>query len=158
MRHQQLNRRDDFDVVDIAALWPNGADTAAAPLAEVEESVARPTAAAPDMPGAAGGLMIAVYGGLMGAFALTMAVGGPATFAIVISSFYVVMFFAVPAIFLGVERDGERRPSLGEFLESGIDTATGPISGRGALVQMLVVPALLTLAIAAMGIISLVTL
>lgn len=69
-----------------------------------------------------------------------------------IGCFYVTMFFAVPAIFFGVEDDRVRRPSLLEFLDQGVETATGRISGGGALVQMLIVPVLLAFAILAMGI------
>ena len=69
-----------------------------------------------------------------------------------ISAFYLAMFFGVPAVFLGVEHERSRRPSLAEFLERGIDTATGRLGGRGALVQMLIVPVLLAFAILAMGI------
>lgn len=154
MLHNQLKYGDSFDIVDVAGIWPCGAELAQPPLAEIEAAVARSEAAVPDMPGAAGAFMVAVYAALMAAFALTMATGGAATFAIVISAFYVAMFFAVPAIFFGVESDQSRRPNLTEFLERGMDTATGHISGASALVQMLVVPALLTIAILAMGIIG----
>ncbi len=78
--------------------------------------------------------------------------GARADFAIVIAAFYLAMFFAVPAVFLGVESGGARRPSFLEFLDRGIDTANGRISGAGALVQMLIVPVLLAFAILAMGI------
>lgn len=110
-----------------------------------------PTPAVPDMPAAAGAFMIAVYVGLMAVFAVTMAGDGITSFVILIGAFYLFMFFAVPAVFLVVEQDTARRPSLAEFLETGIDTATGRISGGGALVQMLMVPFLLMLAIVAMG-------
>jgi hypothetical protein len=106
------------------------------------------------MPKAAGGLMIAAYGALMGAFAVTIH-GARADFAIFIGTFYLAMFFAIPAVFLGLERDPARRPGLVEFLERGIRTETGRISGAGALVQMLIVPVLLAFAILAMGIIYL---
>lgn len=149
MRHQELRNRDAYDVVDAG-------DVVTAALIQPEPRHTKPTAAVPDMPAAAGSFMVAVYVALMGAFALTMAGDGITSFAIVIGAFYLFMFFAVPAVFLGVEADAVRRPSLAEFLEKGIDTATGPISGAGALVQMLIVPFLLTLAVVAMGIFYLV--
>lgn len=95
--------------------------------------------------------MIAAYGALMGAFAVTIH-GARADFAIAIGAFYLTMFFAIPAIFLGLERDTASRPDLLEFLHRGIQTETGRISGAGALVQMLIVPVLLAFAILAMGI------
>jgi hypothetical protein len=87
----------------------------------------------------------------MGAFVVTIH-GARADFAIVIAAFYLMMFFAIPAIFLGAENDRTRRPDLVQFLDRGIDTATGRISGGGALVQMLIVPILLALGVLAMGI------
>ena len=157
MKHQQIDRAQGFDIVDVARIWPNGADLAPGILTEVEAEVARPATAVPDMPTAAGGLVIGAYASLMMAFALTMAVGGRASFAIVISAFYVAMFFAIPTIFLGAEGDRTRRPTLAEFLDRGIDTASGRLSGAGALVQMLIVPVLLAFAILAMGITFLLT-
>lgn len=94
--------------------------------------------------------MIAAYAALMGAFLITIH-GARADFAIFIGIFYLGMFFAIPALFLGLERDPSRRPDLVEFLDRGLETATGPISGSGALVQMLIVPVLLAFAILAMG-------
>ena len=138
MRQQELQNPQAFDIVE-------------APAAHRAAERAQPAPAVPDMPKAAGVLLIAAYGALMGAFLLT--IHGPgAQFAIAISIFYVAMFFGVPAVFLGIEADPARRPDLAEFLHRGIDTATGPLSGAGALVQMLIVPVLLAFAIFAMGI------
>lgn len=139
MRQQELRNSEAFDLVE--APTPEAAS----------DQRAQPAAAAPDMPKAAGVFMIASYAALMGAFVVTIH-GARADFAIVIACFYVVMFFAVPTIFFGVEDDRVRRPSLLEFLDRGVDTATGHISGGGALVQMLIVPVLLAFAILAMGI------
>ena len=149
MRHQELHNLEAFDIVDLAEVWPERA-------AEIEaHSERRGAFAAPDMPAAAGVLMVGVYAALMGAFALTLAHESHATFAIAIGVFFVAMFFAVPAAFLRLERNGGRRPTLTAFLERGMDTATGRISGAGALVQMLIVPFLLALAILAIGVINL---
>lgn len=138
MRHHELRNPRAYDVVE-------------APLAAERAGWRLKQAAAPDMPKAAGILMIAAYGALIGAFALT--IHGPrADFAILIAAFYLLMFFAVPAMFLGVEQDRTRRPDLVQFLERGIETATGHIGGSGALVQMLIVPVLLTFGVLAMGI------
>jgi len=96
-------------------------------------------------------MMIAAYAALIGAFAVTIH-GTRADFAIFIGAFYVAMFFGIPAVFLRTELDRTRRPDLVQFLDRGIDTATGRISGGGALVQMLMVPVLLAFAVLAMGI------
>lgn len=139
MRQGELRNREAFDVVEAPA------------LDQANENRAQPAAAAPDMPKAAGGLMIASYAALMGAFVVTIH-GARADFAIVIGVFYLAMFFGIPAAFLGMEQDGARRPGMLEFLDRGIDTATGRVSGAGALVQMLIVPVLLAFAILAMGV------
>ena len=139
MRHEELKNVEAFDVVDA----PASKKTAKAP--------AHPAPAVPDMPKAAGVLMILAYAALMGAFVVTIH-GARADFAIVIAAFYLMMFFGLPAVFLGAESDRTRRPDLVQFLDRGIDTATGRISGAGALVQMLIVPVLLAFAVLAMGV------
>ena len=140
MRQQQLHSTEAFELVS-------------PPNLSVSDASARlqPAPAAPDMPRAAGLLIIASYAMLMCAFVVTIH-GARADFAIVIGAFYLAMFFGVPAVILGVEGETIRRPDLREFLDRGIETATGRISGAGALVQMLIVPLFLALAILAMGI------
>jgi hypothetical protein len=151
MRHEQLENHHNFDVLDVAEVWPNGVDAAHAPLSEIQAAMASRTTAAPDVPAAAGGLMAATYGGLLAAFPLLITHDRSSAFAIVIGAFYLVMFFAVPALFFRIESDTTRRPAMSIFLERGMQTATGHISGRGALVQMLVVPTLLTFGVIAIG-------
>lgn len=149
MRHQELHNTEAFDVVDLAERWPDRAS-------ELEGNAGvKGTPAVPDMPAAAGVMLVGVYAALMGAFALTLGHESHAGFAIVIGIVFVAMFFAVPVAFLRLEKDESRRPKLAVFLESGLDTATGRISGAGALVQMLIVPFLLALAILAIGVINL---
>jgi hypothetical protein len=151
MRHQQLENQDSFDIVDPAKAWPNGPNVQALKFSELGASTCS-TTAAPDMPVAAGGLLAATYGALLAAFPLLITHDRSSFFAIAIAAFYLVMFFAIPAIFFRIEGDTSRRPELSDFLEHGMHTATGHISGKGALAQMLVVPVLLTFAILAMGI------
>lgn len=146
MRHQELRNLEAFEIV-----VPEGLDVAAE-----ARSPMRAQAAAPDMPKAAGVFLIAAYALLMGAFLVTIR-GAHAEFAIVIGLFYLAMFFGIPAAMLGMAGDEGRRPGLVQFLDRGLDTATGRISGAGALIQMLIVPALLSLAVLAMGITYLVS-
>jgi type IV secretory pathway VirB2 component (pilin) len=56
-------------------------------------------------------------------------------------------FAAVPLLTLrlGRREAAAKRVSFREYLEQSIDTLTGPLSGRAALVQIIVVPVLLTL-------------
>lgn len=144
MRHEELKSRQEFDVVDAPA------------ATEASRPPQKPEPAVPDMPKAAGVFMIVAYAALIGAFVLTIH-GARADFAIVIAAFYLMMFFAIPAAFLGAEGDRTRRPDLVQFLDRGIDTATGRIGGAEALVQMLIVPVLLAFAVFAMGITYLVS-
>ena len=139
MRHQELRNREAYEVVDAPA------------AVDRTDQRPQPAPTAPDMPKAAGILMIASYAALLAAFVVTIH-GARAEFAMVIGAFYLAMFFAIPAVFLGIEGDRARRPDLVQFLDRGIDTATGRISGAGALVQMLIVPLLLAFAVFAMGI------
>lgn len=148
MRHERLQSTEACDVVDLAQLEPERA-------ADIEGSE-RATTAVPDMPAAAGVFIVAAYVGLMAAFAVTLGHDGKTGFVLLIAGFFVAMFFGIPLTFLRTEKDSSRRPSLMVFLENGIDTATGRISGSGALVQMLIVPLLLVLAILAIGLINLI--
>ena len=155
MRYNELKLRDDFDIVEV----PDNEPTIGAAVAELELGAARhPQSAVPDMPAAVGRLIVAAYVGLIGVLALTMARNASTAFVIAIDVAFLVAFLSVPAIFLGVEKDGARRPGLHRFLSDGVETATGRLSGSGALVQMLVVPVLLTLGLLAIGITGLIIL
>jgi hypothetical protein len=87
-----------------------------------------------------------------------MARNAESAFVISIAALFLVAFLSVPRIFLAIEPETARRPSMSAFLERGMQTATGHLSGRGALVQMLVVPVLLSLGVLAIGIAGIVIL
>jgi len=152
MRHEQLNLRDSFDMIDAAEIWPSAGTSTGVPLAELEAGFHQHTSpAAPDIPIAVGRLMVGVYAGLIAIFFATMARSGEAAFMIVISGLYVAMFLSVARIFFAVAKDGSRRPDLARFMKLGIHTHTGHMSGGSALAQMFAVPLLLSGAILAMG-------
>lgn len=155
MRHDQLKHRDDFDIVEIAT--NDGPASAAIAELELGRPVS-PETAAPDLPPAVGRLIAGAYVALIGVLAATMARNAESTFVISIAALFLVAFLSVPRIFLAIEPETRRRPSMSAFLERGIHTATGHLSGRGALVQMLVVPVLLTLGLLAIGIAGIVIL
>lgn len=154
MRHEQIADKASYAKVEFAAAWPALAQVAPAPLPEdaaaAEAFVATPSC--PDVPAAAGGLIAASYVGLVATFAVAMTGSAQSVFAIVICGVFLAAFFAVPRIFLGVERSTGRRPSLDRFMREGMATMTGHSSGRDALIQMLIVPVLLTLGVVVMGI------
>ncbi len=152
MRHEKFQPRESFDIVDAAEIWPRPDTGIQSPIGELEQGA---TPAVPDMPVAVGRANVCLYAALIIIFFLTMGYGGEARFMIAISGLYVAMFVGVPRIFLAVEEDGSERPDLRRFLDRGIDTFTGHMSGRSALAQIFIVPALLASAILAMGLLSL---
>lgn len=155
MRHDQLRHRDDFEVVEIEIKDR----PAAAIIAQMEpRRDVGPESAVPDLPAAVGRLIVGAYVALIGMLAATMARNAESAFVISIAALFLVAFLTVPRIFLAIEPETGRRPTMSAFLERGIHTATGHLSGRGALVQMLVVPVLLTLGLLAIGIAGLVIL
>ena len=145
----------------VAAAWPatlEGLVLAEAPIAEAAAAPAllhtMPTPAVPDVAPGVGGLILTAYLGLLAVF-FTLFAGSPAAlFAVCVSASFVAIFFTVPRIFLAVEADKSRRPTLDGFMARGIDTFTGHSSGRDALVQILIVPVLLTLGLLVMGIVG----
>jgi hypothetical protein len=144
-----------------AAAWPSTMDglVLAEPAAletrvQVAAAPALPCPAAPDVAAGVGGLIVAAYASLILVFFALFAGSLPALFAITVCAGFVTMFFAVPRIFLAVEADANCRPSLPSFMRRGMATLTGHSSGRDALVQMLIVPALLTLGLLAIGIVG----
>jgi hypothetical protein len=156
MRHERIN-----EARIAAAAWPtmlDGLVLSEPPAAETVtfevETVTGPTPAAPDVPNVVGDLILTAYGGLLAVFFAFFSGSPLALFAICICTVFVTVFFAVPRIFFAVEPDSGRRPSFNTFLHEGIDTLTGRTGGRDALVQMLIVPVLLTFGLLAMGIIG----
>lgn len=143
-----FERRQPVDETAVAWLAPT---IAPFPLGDLEPARAAP--AAPDVPASVGGMIAASYAALIGALFVATAGSASSIFAIAIAALFVAIFFTVPRIFFAVEPMTEQRPGLGKFLKRGMETLTGHSSGPAALVQMLVVPAFLTLAVLAMGLI-----
>ncbi len=155
MRHERISQARIA-----AAAWPTTleglmlaepAETASAPEPTVQR---RATPAAPDIAPGVGRLIVAAYVSLVLVLFTFFTGSLSAMFAVTISAGFVTIFFAVPRIFFSVEPDAGRRPSLPEFVEKGMNTLTGHSSGRDALLQMLIVPVLLTLGLLAMGIVG----
>jgi hypothetical protein len=150
MRHQDLRS----DTRNVAAVWPDLRTALADSRSEPAQPAPRPqpAAAMPDVPAGAARLLVSAYAGLIGILFAFFANSPLATFSLVICGFFVAMFFGIAKTFLAVEDDPSRKPSLAEFMRDGIDTLTGRCGGRDALVQMLIVPVLLMLGLAAMGV------
>jgi hypothetical protein len=158
MEYQRLNTAARNNAV--AAVWPTAAvENMAAPAAAqaAEEAPFAATPAMADVPSAVGGLIVGSYVALILVFFGLFANSPVALFSITICAFFVAMFFAVPRIFLSIEAAPQRRPSFDRFMRTGLQTLTGRTGGGDALLQMLIVPVLLTLGLAAMGIIGKIT-
>ena len=116
--------------------------------AVVDESlVFRAAPAAPDVPAGVGISLFFTYLALVGALAVATAGPGESRFMLVIAALFVVAFFTVPRLILAQEPTDSPRITLDRFLARGLDTYTGHCSGGAALVQMFVVPVLLTFGI-----------
>jgi hypothetical protein len=156
MRHEQLViDAEEACEIHIAAVWPHVFEaTIAAVRPARDEAPAFPMPAVPDVPAAVGRLVVGSYVALVGVLFAFMARSPLAVFSILIAAGFVAIYFAVPRIFLAVEADRSRRPSFDRFMDEGIDTLTGRTGGKDALLQMLIVPVLLTFGFGAMGIIG----
>ena len=158
MRHDQIHEETSYARVDIAAVWPASAHVAPVPLPEIEQAGAgvpfMPTPAAPDVPAAVGGLLAGSFFALLGAFTLATVGSAESLLAIAVCLFFMIAFFTVPRLFFGIEPKTGRRPSLDRFMREGMGTLTGHCAGRDALIQMMIVPVLLTLAVIAIGIVA----
>jgi hypothetical protein len=153
MRHERISQAKIA-----AAAWPSTleglmlAEPSAAEAVAEPELQTGPTPAAPDIAPGVGGLIVAAYVSLVLVLFTFFTGSLTAMFAVTVAAGFVAIFFAVPRIFLAVEPKAGRRPSLPEFMEKGVNTLTGHSSGREALLQMLIVPVLLTFGLLAMGI------
>ena len=155
MRHEQIAQAGETREVHIAAAWPHLFEAIVATVPDAaDEASALPEPAVPDVPAAVGGLVVGSYAALVAVLFAFMARSPLAIFSLVIVAGFVAIYFAVPILFLKVENDRTRRPAFSAFMNRGIATLTGRSGGGDALVQMLIVPVLLTLGLAAMGIIG----
>lgn len=160
MRHQPFDSKTSRPGATVAALWPSFEDVLLhrqppEPLVlDQPEPIVSPAAAAPDVPAAVGGLIVASYVALLAVFFAFFAGSPLALFSITICALFVAMFFSVPRVFFAVEADPSRRPSFSHFWHGGIQTLTGRTSGRDALTQMLIVPVFLAFGLLTMGIIG----
>jgi type IV secretory pathway VirB2 component (pilin) len=94
------------------------------------------------------------YAVMLGLMWLTFARTGEGTFVMLVVSLVFASFAVVPLIIRRLARQdaaAESR-SLREYLVQSMDTLTGPLNARAALVQIVVVPALLTLCLAGIAI------
>lgn len=146
--------RDEAALVDLnqedGSVWPvlGGQQTREPEQVTAHEARPfQPEPAAQDVPAFVGGMMAGTYFALIGALALATAGPGQSGLALAIAGFFVAIFFAVPWLIFRQEPANSRRTGMPRFLAQGIQTYTGPCTGKAALVQMLIVPVLLTLGV-----------
>ncbi|WP_454759476.1 hypothetical protein [Caulobacter segnis] len=108
-------------------------------------------AAAADLPKAVGWMIVASYASILVAFGWAFLGAGDVLFNLGVCAAYLAMYLGVPWVFLKVEpTTGQPRPDLADFLERGLSTWTGHVTGREALAQILTIP--VAVAFAALGI------
>jgi hypothetical protein len=144
--------------VPVAAVWPSLAAealVAPAPANDGEAPAAfEPTPAMADVPAGVARLVVGSYAALILVFYALFARSALAFFSITVCAFFVAMFFSIPKIFLAVEAAPGRPVPFDRFMREGMAILTGRSGGRDAIVQMVIVPVLLTLGLAAMGLIG----
>jgi hypothetical protein len=145
MRHEQIQARDSYRV----SSFPNADD----PEAEATTVHFMSAPAMPDVPVGVGRLIVASYVAMVVAFAMGLGGGRDINFALAVVGLFVLVYFTVPRILLGVDPRRPPRPSLNRFLSEGLMTYTGQTGGVAALVQILIVPFCLVMAAVAMMVI-----
>lgn len=106
--------------------------------------------AARDLPAAVGWMIFAAYAAILVAFAWAFFGSADVEFNIGVCAVYLAMYLGVPWVFLKSDISPVKRPDLADFLEQGLSTWTGHVSGRAAIAQMLTIP--VAVAFAALGI------
>lgn len=95
----------------------------------------------------------AAFAWIMGASWLAFARGMDADLALGIAVVLAIVFFALPVIVRHVAvADTRNRPKMtDDFLSMPVETATGPLRGSGAWLQILIIPLALALAATLIG-------
>jgi hypothetical protein len=151
MRHDQIVATDSYRTMR----FPPEAIAAIAPTTSDERpGLFRSAPAVPDVPVGVGRLIVASYVAMVVAFAIGLGGDRDVNFALIIVSLFVVVYFTLPRILLGVAPETGVRPSLKRFMSEGMMTCTGWTGGKAALVQILIVPVCLTIAAIAMMVVT----
>lgn len=144
--HQLIDRHDVLTQADVVALIPElAAKKVLAPIMS--------EAAAPDVPAAVGFMIVGFYAMIMIGLFVGFAHGTDATMMVVISTLFTTIYLTVPLIMLKVE-GVSGRVGLDRFFREGLNTWTGHLSGHEALVQMLLIPSALIIAVFAIGLVA----
>jgi hypothetical protein len=102
------------------------------------------------------GLLVGAYGAMLLALWLIFVSDVETLVTLAVCTVYFAMFFGVPLAMYRVQSKAQpvrAAGTLSEFLRGELETYGGRISGWGAAIQVLVVPAPITLGIIAIGLI-----
>lgn len=96
-----------------------------------------------DLPTGLFAATVALYFAFLGVMAATFADRGLAI-PMAIFSIYIVMAFGTPAMWVRMKPDHAAKPlTWNAFMQRGVETLTGRLDGRGAAVQVLMLPVLI---------------
>ncbi|WP_425408582.1 hypothetical protein [Hyphococcus sp.] len=92
---------------------------------------------------------------ILGVFGLTFLHDGEALFMVAISAVYLAAYLGTPYVLskVGGRIDSAQEKPFEQFLGEPFETWTGVISGREALLQIMLVPAAILIAVTGMGVI-----
>jgi hypothetical protein len=104
-------------------------------------------------PGVYADLVPSVYGALivswicfMAIFVVTFASSAPTMFMLALVGVYALMFFGVPLAMIRLgAKERWQGPGLVSFVRAKVQTLYGPVGGLDALIQVILVPACLTI-------------
>lgn len=106
-----------------------------------------------DVPAAVGLLIAAAYIGILIAFGLVFSGSSDVLFMLGVCAVYLAVYLGVPTLFLKMEQRGRAGSTRGwgDFLRSGLATATGRTEAGAALAQILTIPVSLVAAVFGIG-------
>ncbi len=151
MRHDQIAATESYRITPFP---PETVAATASSAPNEQTETFRSAPAMPDVPVGVGRMIVACYVAMVIVFALGLGGARDINFALTIVGLFVVIYFTLPRILLGVAPSSGTRPSLERFLSEGMMTNTGWTGGKAALVQILIVPVCLMLAAIAMMVIT----
>ena len=98
-------------------------------------------------------IALLTWAAFLSVFWVTFSGSPNALFMVGASTCYAAVFFGVPYVMSRVAKTARPKLGVGEFLQGKVDTLYGPVGGLEALLQVILVPAALTLGGVAMGMI-----
>lgn len=121
-------------------------------LAPLEKAVPQ-VAGNNDIPPGVYGIAILCWGALLAEFWITFFVSSHALFMVAVSTVYAVVFFGIPLILSRMQGPDRTSPALtlAAFARGRFNTLYGPISGFGAMLQVFLVPLILSVGGVAFG-------